>query len=119
MVTAYCLEKIYHYGFRWISHDWFKSYLTNRKQFVSCNTRKSGNEDIQCDVPQGSILGPLPVILYMNDTSGLLKTVLFADDTTCFYSHKDAQTLCNNELKEICNWFKANKLSLNAKKKQI
>ena len=64
-------------------------------------------------------------ILYMNDicyTSGLLKTVLFADDTTCFYSHKDVQTLCNivnNELKEVCNWFKPHKLSLNAKIKII
>ena len=60
----------------------------------------------------------------MNDisnTSELLKTILFADDSTCFYSHKDVQTLCNivnNELKEVCNWFKANKLSLNAKKKR-
>ena len=58
-------------------------------------------------------------ILYMNDicyTSGLLKTILFADDTTYFYSHKDVQILFNivkNELKEVCNWCKANKLSLN------
>ena len=60
----------------------------------------------------------------MNDisyTSGLLKTILFAD-TTCFYSHKDVQILyniVNNELKEVCILFKANKLSLNAKKKQF
>ena len=53
--------------------------------------------------------------------SNLLKTISFADYTTCFYSHKDIDMLCeivNNELREVCNWFKANKLSLNAKKKR-
>ena len=61
----------------------------------------------------------------MNDicyTSKLLNTILFADDTTVFYCHKNLSVLCdimNNELKEICNWFKANKLSLNAKKTNL
>ena len=61
----------------------------------------------------------------MNDiyyTSKLLNTILFADDTTVFYSHKNLPVLCdimNNELKEVCNWFKANKLSLNAKKTNL
>lgn len=61
----------------------------------------------------------------MNDISNIsenLKTILFADDTTVFSSHKDIGTLCstmNNELKEVCNWFKANKLSLNAKKTNL
>ena len=98
-------------------------YLTSRKQFVSCSFGKSGNEDVKCGVPQGSMLGPLLFIIYMNDicyTSKLLKTILFADDITFFYSHKDVKTLCetvDSELKEVCNWFRANKLSLNAKKK--
>ena len=109
------LTKLYHYGFRGISYEWFRNYLTNRKQYVSYNTGKSQYENIQCGVPQGSILGPLLFIVYMNDiccTSNLLKTILFADDTTCFYSHKDIDMLCeivNNELREVCNWFKANK----------
>ena len=85
------------------------------------NTWKSENEDIQCGVPQRSKLGLL-LFLYMNDichTSGLLKTILFAGDTTYFYSHKDVLTLydtVNNGLKEVCNWFKANKQTLKAKK---
>ena len=81
------LAKLYHYGFRGVSQKWFENYLTCRKQFVSYNSGKSGNEDIKCGVPQGSILGPLLFILFMNDicyTSKLLKTILFADDTTWF-----------------------------------
>ena len=119
------LTKLYHYGFRGISQKWFENYLTHRKQLLSYNTGKSENEDTQCGVPQGSILGPLLFILYMNDicyTSKLLKTILFADDTTCFYSHNNVKTLCdtvNKELKEVCNWFKANKLSLNANKTNL
>ena len=119
------LQKLYHYGFRGVSNEWFCNYLNNRKQFVQFNSAKSTTEGISCGVPQGSILGPLLFILYMNDicyTSKLLNTILFADDTTVFYSHKNLPVLCdimNNELKEVCNWFKANKLSLNAKKTNL
>jgi hypothetical protein len=119
------LQKLYHYGFRGITHEWFCNYLSDRKQFVSYNLAKSPSENVSCGVPQGSILGPLLFILYMNDicfTSNLINTILFADDTTVFYSHKDVSILCktiNSELKEVCNWFKGNKLSLNAKKTNL
>ena len=98
--------------------------MNNRKKFVQFNSAKSTTEGIGCGVPQGSILGPLLFILYMNDicyTSKLLNTILLAD-TTVFYSHKNLPVLCdigNNELKEVCNWFMANKLSLNAKKTNL
>ena len=119
------LHKLYHYGFRGISNDWFKNYLSNRKQFVQYNSAKSQTESVSCGVPQGSILGPLLFILYMNDicyTSKILKMILFADDTTVFHSDKNISRLCaimNDELKEVSNWFKANKLSLNAKKTNL
>ena len=119
------LNKLSHYGFRGISYDWFQNYLCNRKQYVSYNSSKSTTENVTCGVPQGSILGPLLFILYMNDisyTSSLLNTILFADDTTVFYSHEDMSILCrtvNSEIKEVSNWFKANKLSLNAKKTNL
>ena len=82
-------------------------------------------EKVTCGVPQGSILGPLLFILYMNDicnTSKLLSFILFADDTPVFLSDKDVNVLydtMNNELYEVCNWFKCNKLSLNASKTNL
>ena len=75
-----------------------------------------------CGVPQGSILGPLLFLIYINDivkSSPLLTYVLFADDTNIFYSHKCLNTLIhslNNELGKVSTWFKCNKLSLNLDK---
>ena len=77
---------------------------------------------IKCGVPQGSILGPLLFLLYINDlckVSKVLDMILFADDTNIFYSHKDPDYLMetmNSELKKLTNWFQANKLSINVKK---
>ena len=90
--------------------------------FKNC-TSDLGN--IKCGVPQGSILGPFLFILYMlyvNDithTSNILDFILFADDTTILYSHKDVNSkkdVVNKELYEVTNWFKAKKLSVNATK---
>ena len=116
------LYKLEYYGFRGIVLNWFKSYLENRKQFVRYQSCDSEYKNIKCGVPQGSILGPLLFILYVNDittTTSLLDVILFADDTTLLYSHPDIPSkinLINNELRETSNWFKANKLSVNASK---
>ena len=80
---------------------------------------------IKCGVPQGSILGPLLFLLYINDivmSSAVFKFTLFADDTSLFYSNKnkhDAVPILNAELSNISNWLAANKLSLNVGKSKL
>ena len=81
------IQKLEHYGVRNKSLDWFTSYLSGRTQYTFCNNNKSELKQITCGVPQGSVLGPLLFILYINDLpniSSKLKFYLFADDTNIF-----------------------------------
>ena len=116
------LDKLEHYGIRGVALDWISNYLSHRLQFVQFNDHCSSPQTIRCGVPQGSILGPLFFLLYVNDiinVSKLAELILFADDTNLFMSHKDPSYLAtslNSELNKLSFWFKANKLSLNLKK---
>ena len=98
------------------------SYLDSRSQYVQYNHANSAFRNVNCGVSQGSIIGPLFFIVFMNDifyASELLFNVLYADDTSIFLSHKDLQTLVqsmNNEMKHISLRLKANKLTLNSEK---
>ena len=116
-------SKLEHYGgIRGLALKWIKSYFLHRKQFVQYTNVSSSLQTIKCGVPQGSILGPLFFIFYINDlpnVSDIIETILFADDTSLFYSHSNIQQLndtLNNELSKFDCWMKANKLSVNIKK---
>lgn len=116
------LKKLYNYGIRGVAHDWFTSYLQNRRQFVSLADANSDTLTITCGVPQGSVLGPLLFILYINDfhyASEMFDFHLFADDSNLFVAHKslpNLQTIINEQLININMWLQANKLSLNVEK---
>ena len=120
------LKKLQHYGIKGKNLSWFESYLTGRKQYIKFeindNNGKTGLLKITCGVPQGSILGPLLFIIYINDlcqVSDILKLIMFADDTNLFCSSNDIKTLflnTNLELQKISEWSRTNKLSLNEDK---
>ena len=116
------LKKLSLYGIKNNNLKWFSSYLSNRKQFIQAGAMKTSYEDITCGVPQGSILGPLLFIIYVNDlcnVSKILEPIVFADDTNLFFSHKNIKDLfqaVNSELGKVFQWFNANNLSLNKDK---
>ena len=116
------LRKLEHYGIRGVALDWFTSYLLGRKQYVSVNGHISGYCEITFGVPQGSVLGPLLFLIYINDLPSVSKSLafyLFADDTNIYFEASDLFTLqkvLNRELRHVKKWLDANKLSLNIDK---
>ena len=104
------------------SLKWFSSYLSNRKQFIQAGAIKTSNLNIICGGPQGSILGPLLFVIYVNDlcnVSKIFEPIIFADDTNLFFSHKNIKELFHNanlELSKVFKWFNASRLSLNKDK---
>ena len=113
------VEKLSFYGVRGIANTWLENYLMNRKQYVVVDNQASRMQFIKCGVPQGSVLGPVLFLLFINDicnVSNLLKFVLFADDTNIFCSNENVEVLqdtLNRELAKLFVWFSINKLSLN------
>ena len=114
------ISKLYHCGIRGIPLEWFKSYLSNRKQQVQINEIFSTNiHTITKGVPQGLILGHLLFLLYVNDFPKCLNhssAIMFADDTSVFISNSNLTTMyqrANEDLNSIYNWLGANKLSIN------
>ena len=106
-------------------YDGFSSYLYNREHFVSWNQIQSTSLNLNIGVTQGSILGPLLVLSYINDivnSSNVLSFVLFADDTTVYFQNDSIDSaieILNTELAKVALWFDSNKLTLNVNKTQM
>ena len=118
-------NKLNYYGLRGNVNDLIRSYLSNRKQFVSINGFVSETRNICCGVPQGSSLGQLLFLIYINDFRFCLQTAEsghFADNTFIMYNSlkaKTIETVINTELKRVSTWLRLNKLSLNADKTEL
>ena len=118
------VDKLKMYGVNGLEHDWFTLYLDNRKQFCRINGSSSDVEGINCGVPEGSCLGPLLFLIYINDLPFSLQkshVSMYADDTTISLSSKsigDLQNDLNLDLLKLQDWLHANKLSLNVVKTQ-
>ena len=119
------LNKLDHYGIRGCINEWFKSYLKDRKQFVSIDGFNSSEAILKHGVPQGSVLGPLLFLIYINDLNQAIKNCLtyhFADDTNLLRIGKSAKKIqkqINIDLKHLVSWLLANKISLNKTKTEI
>ena len=116
------LEKLKTYGIQYENLKWFRSYLSNRKQFILYDDFKTEVKIVKSGVPKGSILGSLLFLIFVNDLSNstkVLDPVFFAGNTNLFCSDSNISTLfvtANQELSQINDWFLANKLSLNIEK---
>ena len=116
------LKKLDHYGVRGVPLQWFDSYLSDRKQYVSVNGSTSDELTITHGVPQGSVLGPLLFLLFINDLPSVSKVLtfyLFADDTNIYFESDDLvhmQKVVNRELRKVRKWLEANRLALNIDK---
>jgi len=126
------LAKLHYYGIRGVSLNWFKSYITNRRQKVKIKSQNQKQESwckweiIKNGVPQGSILGPLLFIIYVNDLpysiNQFARPVLYADDTSVLVTAKNLEDLhikIDHILHHITEWFSFNGLTLNMKKTNI
>ena len=115
------LKKLNHYGIRGVANIWFENYLSGRQQYVEIDGINSTMKTLTCGVPQGSILGPILFLVYINDINNATteKILSFADDTTMYLFDNNIASLFNrgnNELCKLFTWFCANKLSLNTQK---
>ena len=113
------LKKLEHYGIRGLALQLLASYLQNRKQYVTVDGHKSQTKELTIGVPQGSVLGPLLFLIYINDLplpTQKMNSILFADDTTLFTHNTEINNLIKSmkdDLQLVSEWLTANCLTLN------
>ena len=116
------IKKLNALGMRGNSRAWFTSFLSNRKQFCSITGQQLGARLVTCGIPQGSCMGPLLFIIYLNDFEKCLefsKASMYADDTHITLTSSNIDVLltnANKELRKISEWMRVNKLSANPDK---
>ena len=119
------LHKLGRAGIRGAALSWLESYLSARTQMVSFRGTLSGQKQLCCGVPQGSILGPVLYLVYANDISNGVQyssIIQYADDTTLYLSgssFEDVISNVNHDLYDLTDWMKANKLAISASKTQV
>ena len=119
------LKKLSLYGIRGISLNWFESYLKNRECYTCINNHNSKTRFLNIGVPQGSILGPILFLIYINDLPNVMNsgsTTLYADDTTLSFSGQNASSLVenvNSELEKVERWTISNRLTINPSKTEL
>ena len=115
------LEKLNCYGIKGLSNDWFRSYLSDRTQFVSINSFNSDCKTVKYGLPQGSVLGPLLFLIFINDLNIAIKnseTFHFADDT-CLLNIKDSIKKINKVVNKVSDLVATYKISLNVAKTEV
>ena len=116
------LAKLEHYGICGLANEWFRSYLSNKKQYVSINGHESSLASVLYGVPQGSVLGPFLFLIYINDLIQAIKFCKvhhFVDYTNLRHFNKSVpklNKLVNQDMKNLTVWLNANKISLNVEK---
>ena len=121
------LQKLAYYGVRSLANNWFRTFISQRVQFTSINKTNSDSHLITHGVPQGSVLGPLLFLIFINDLHKAIKNSdlqlhLFADDTNLLYSNKSLKKInkhTNQDLSFLSKWLRSNKISLNTSKTEI
>ena len=119
------LSKLHAYGFRGAAGNWFESYFSGRNQQCSVNGRLSNSRSLICGIPQGTILGPLLFLVYINDLPNCLAHAeprVYADDTLLTFASnnmKDIEFYLNQDLANVNQWLIANKLTLNQSKTEF